>query len=353
VFDAAPEGISPELSSFGVEYIGLSELGTNFQVVGLDNDTIAAGGNINLIFWVYNVGEANADSFNVKVDVINSNNLIDTSYSYFISSLPAESRRRFDINYQTSGARNENRFVISIDSENKVNEYFEDNNFFTKSFYIKDDVIPPAVQITFDEIEVVNGDFVSNKPNIRISLSDESPVPIVDTTALKIYLNEEPVYYGANPLTLNYTINPTNPKFIAEYKPELEDGEYLLRVVAKDPNGNTADSASSEVYFVVSSETKLHQVYNYPNPFANETYFTFRLSQIPEEVKIRIYTIAGRMIKEIVRKSSELNYDLNKIYWDGKDEDGDVIANGTYLYKMIIKDADKVESVTQKLSKVK
>ncbi len=129
----------------------------------------------------------------------------------------------------------------------------------------------------------------------------------------------------------------------------MKTGEYLLSVVARDPNGNLADSASSEVYFVVSSETKLMEVYNYPNPFSNDTYFTFRLSQIPEEIKIRIYTIAGRMIKEIVRKSSELNYDLNKIYWNGKDEDGDNIANGTYLYKMIMKDSEKVESVIQKL----
>ena len=59
------------------------------------------------------------------------------------------------------------------------------------------------------------------------------------------------------------------------------------------------------------------------------------------------------MIKEITKKSSELNYDLNKVFWDGKDEDGDTIANGTYLYKMIMKDADKVESVTQKLVIVK
>lgn len=95
------------------------------------------------------------------------------------------------------------------------------------------------------------------------------------------------------------------------------------------------------------------EVYNYPNPFANETYFTFRLSQIPDEVKIRIYTVAGRLIKEITKKASELNYDLNKVFWDGKDEDGDTIANGTYLYKMIMKDADKVESVTQKLVIVK
>jgi hypothetical protein len=345
---------SPKIQSLGVNYIATPELGTNFQVVGVDNDTIPAGGSVNLSFWVYNVGEADADSFNVKVDVVNQNNTSSNIFSETVSTLAADSRKRFDINYQPAADNDsEKRFVINIDSDNKVNEYFEDNNFFTKSFYIQSDEIPPAVKITFDELEVIDGDFVSNNPTIKIALSDESPVPIIDTSAVKIYLNEDPIYYGANPLTLNYTINSGNPKFVAEYKPNLADGDYLLRVVAKDPSGNIADSASSEVYFVVSSDTKLMEVYNYPNPFSNDTYFTFRLSQIPEEVKIRIYTIAGRMIKEIARKSSELNFDLNRIYWDGRDEDGDVIANGTYLYKMIMKDADKVESVTQKLSKVK
>ena len=348
-FNATPEGVSPELSSFGIDYVGLPELGTNFQVVGVGNDTIPAGGNINLAFWVYNVGEANADSFIVKVDVVNSNNLIDTTYTYFVNSLTADSKRKFDISYQAYGADNEKQFIINIDSENKVLEYFEDNNFFTKVFYILPDLISPTLQITFDEIEVVNGDFVSKNPNIKIALSDESPIPILNESSIKVFLNEEPV----DTSELAYNFSSINPKVIVTYKPELEDGDYLLRVVAKDPNGNLTDSASSEVYFVVSSETALQQVYNYPNPFANETYFTFRLSQIPEEIKISIYTIAGRMIKEIVKKSSELNYDLNKIYWDGRDEDGDVIANGTYLYKLLMKNDDKVESVTQKLVIVK
>jgi hypothetical protein len=347
--NASPEGISPELSSLGVNYIGLPELGTNYQVVAVDNDTIPAGGNVTFSFWVYNVGEANADSFNVKVDVINQNNTSSTIFNQLVSSIPSNGKMKFDVNYQALGTDNEKRFLINIDPENKISEYYKDNNFFTKSFYVKPDLIPPTVKITFDEAEVLNGDYVSKNPDIKIALSDDSPVPITDTTAIKIYLNERPIYYAANSSILSHSINSSNPKFIADYKPELEDGEYLLRVVARDPNGNLADSASSEVYFVVSSQSKLMQVYNYPNPFSNDTYFTFRLSQIPEEIKIRIYTIAGRMIKEIVKKSSELNYDLNKIYWDGKDEDGDNIANGTYLYKMIMKNADKVESVIQKL----
>ncbi|MCK7528255.1 MAG: hypothetical protein MZV64_67125 [Ignavibacteriales bacterium] len=55
----------------------------------------------------------------------------------------ANDRRKFDINYQPAiDNDSEKRFVINIDSENKVTEYFEDNNFFTKSFYIQSDEIP-------------------------------------------------------------------------------------------------------------------------------------------------------------------------------------------------------------------
>ncbi len=335
---------TPLLKSIGVNFIPPPELAINYQVVAVDNDTIPAGGNINLSFWVYNVGEANADSFNVKVDVVNQNNTSSTIFNEMVTSLAANSRRKFDISYQPTGSDNEKRFIINIDPENKINEYFEDNNFFTKSFFVKPDFVSPVVKIMFDDNEVIDGDYVSNNPDIKIMLSDDSPVPITDPNLVKVYLNVEEVN-RQELIDSTFSINQT-----ISYRPNLEDGDYLLSVIAKDNNGN-ADT--SEVYFVVSSETKLMEVYNYPNPFANETYFTFRLSQIPEEVKIRIYTIAGRMIKEIVKKSSELNYDLNKIFWNGRDEDGDVIANGTYLYKMIMKNADKIESVTQKLVIVK
>lgn len=352
-FNANTEGISPELLLLGVDYVSLSEVGTNYQVVGINKDTILSGENVNLTFWVYNVGEANSDSFNVKVDVLNANNTLDTSYNYNSISIAAGSKKKFDVNYSPYGSDTEKKFVINIDPENNVKEYFRDNNFFTKSIFIQKDVAAPTLKITFDETEVIDGDFVSNKPDIRIALSDDSPIPITDTASIKIYLNEKPVYYGDAKNNISYSTSTNNPKFAVDYKPELEDGDYLLRVVGKDLSGNIADSASSEVYFVVSSETKLHQVYNYPNPFADETYFTFRLSQIPQEIKIKIYTIAGRMIKEIVRNSSELNFDLNKIYWNGRDEDGDIIANGTYIYKVFIRNEDKVESVTQKLVIVK
>jgi hypothetical protein len=51
--------------------------------------------------------------------------------------------------------------------------------------------------------------------------------------------------------------------------------------------------------------------------------------------------------------ASDLSYDFNKIYWNGKDEDGDDLANGVYLYKVIISAGDKTEDVIQKLAIVR
>jgi flagellar hook assembly protein FlgD len=140
---------------------------------------------------------------------------------------------------------------------------------------------------------------------------------------------------------------------VVDYNPELEDGEYTLKVLWRNTNGEIVDSGGVQKSFLVSSEAKIMDVYNYPNPTKGETHFTFRLTQIPEEIKIKIYTIAGRLIREMAFTSSALRYDFNKIYWDGKDQDGDQIANGVYLYKVIMKAGDKTEDVTQKLAIVR
>ena len=77
-------------------------------------------------------------------------------------------------------------------------------------------------------------------------------------------------------------------------------------------------------------------VYNYPNPFARETYFTFKLTQIPDDLKIRIFTVTGRLIKEIDKKAYELNYDFNRIHWDGRDQNGELVPPGIYIMRLVL-----------------
>ena len=102
------------------------------------------------------------------------------------------------------------------------------------------------------------------------------------------------------------------------------------------------------------NELVIREVYNYPNPFSSNTYFTFQHNLTdPLNVKIKIYTVAGRVIKEI--ESFNVNDKFVKIEWNGKDEDNNKIGNGTYLYKLIVEtvNGEYKENLLGKLAVIK
>lgn len=346
-----PDGTSPLIKAVKINYDLLSELATNYQVVSISDDTVTVGEDVSLLFYVYNVGESKADSFNVKVEVINEDNSRQTIFMQRIDSLNSDERKFFEITHNTSSGSGSKSFLISIDSDNEIRELFEDNNFFNIPFYVQPDTSTPSIIVTIDGGDILDGEYISPQPVIHIEMTDESLLPITDPNSVMIYLNDELIPSDTSIIT--YQFSTTNPKVVVDFTPTLADGEYLMKILWRDSEGNIVDSSGVEKFFLVSSETKILYVYNYPNPTSGETNFTFKLTQIPEEIRIKIFTIAGRLIKELKYTSSDLKFDFNKLYWDGRDEDGDVLANGVYFYKVIMKDGSKSEEVTQKLAIVK
>ncbi len=81
----------------------------------------------------------------------------------------------------------------------------------------------------------------------------------------------------------------------------------------------------------------------------NDTYFTFDYysDKNPPSCRIKIYTVAGRLVQEL---KAPVKVGFNQIYWNGRDSDGDVMANGIYLYKVILEDASRTETSIQKLA---
>ncbi len=352
-FNASTDKQSPILNSLGVDYDMVPELGTNYQVVSLSQNTVTQGEDVNLKFYVYNVGESVAENFKVKVEVIKTDNSREKVFEQTVDSIGAGKRKLFKVSYNTTSFYGSRTFAISIDSDNKIPELFEDNNFYNIPFYVQGDTTKPNLSLTIDGNDIFDGEYISETPEIIIELNDPSLVPISDTSSVSIFLNNRLVSYKENPDILNIHYSSSNPKVVVNYNPVLEDGEYKLKIFGKDANGNIADSSGITKSFIVQSTPKILDIYNYPNPMTNNTYFTFKLTQIPDEVRIIIYTIAGRMIKEIKLNSSQLNYDLNKIYWNGRDDDSDEIANGTYLYKVIMSIDGKKLVQTKKLAIVK
>ncbi|HSW54928.1 MAG TPA: C25 family cysteine peptidase, partial [Ignavibacteriaceae bacterium] len=342
---------SPVFKEIGVNFIPVPELATNYQVVSSSADSVTIGEDIGLSFYVYNVGESKADSFDVKVEVINEDNSRQTIFTQQVDSLKPDDRKLFEVLYNTSSGSGAKTFLINIDSDNHIRELFEDNNFFSVPFFIKPDTTKPVITLTIDGNDILDGEYVASNPTIHIELNDESLLPITDPSSVMVYLNDELIPVDTS--IINYQFSETNPKVTVDFTPVLTDGEYAMKILWKDSGGNIVDSSGVEKFFLVSNEAKLLNVYNYPNPSKGETHFTFKLTQIPEEIRIKIFTIAGRLVREIKLSSSELKYDFNKIFWDGRDEDGDVLANGVYLYKVIMKAGNRSEEATQKLAIVK
>lgn len=344
----------PQLNSIEVDYAGIPELGTNYQVVSVSNDSVDSGAKNNLNFYVYNAGESSADSFKVKVQIIKPDNSRNEILNENVISLQSEERKLFKADYENKGMGGNYIFHIEIDPENKINELYKDNNFFDIPFYVRGDtttlsVSPASFTAKYDGVDIMDGEYISNTPNIEMTLNYPVWFPAQDTNAVAFYLDDKKIPYSE--FQINFDNSARVNKYI--FSPELSDGEHLLKVFGINNLGILESIPGYERSFLVLEEAKILNVYNFPNPFKNDTYFTFKLTQIPDEIKIKIFTIAGRLIKEIEKNSSELNYDFNKIFWNGRDEDGDLIANGVYLYKIIMKKGSKTEDVTQKLAVVR
>ncbi|MDV7402940.1 T9SS type A sorting domain-containing protein, partial [Arthrospira platensis SPKY1] len=80
--------------------------------------------------------------------------------------------------------------------------------------------------------------------------------------------------------------------------------------------------------------------YPYPNPFTTSTRFVFTLtgSEIPTDLLIRIFTVSGKLVREVTKEefgTIRIGNNISEFAWDGTDMFGDRLANGVYLYQVL------------------
>ena len=88
-----------------------------------------------------------------------------------------------------------------------------------------------------------------------------------------------------------------------------------------------------------SEELAIERVLNYPNPFTTSTEFFFEHNQSAEflNVLIEVYTVTGKLVKSINTVSNTDGFRNEPISWNGRDDFGDKLATGTYVYKVSVK----------------
>ena len=77
---------------------------------------------------------------------------------------------------------------------------------------------------------------------------------------------------------------------------------------------------------------EIRALHNYPNPSRDRTTLTYELSRDADEVSIAIYTTSGRRIRRLENVPAKKGY--SEVMWDGQDEEGEPLANGTYIYRI-------------------
>ena len=74
---------------------------------------------------------------------------------------------------------------------------------------------------------------------------------------------------------------------------------------------------------------------NYPNPFNPETWIPYHLAQ-RAEVTITIYDTKGTLVRQLALGNQAAGHYAGRgkaAYWDGRNEDGEAVASGIYVYQ--------------------
>ncbi len=128
----------------------------------------------------------------------------------------------------------------------------------------------------------------------------------------------------------------------------LSAGLHSLKIKAWDVLNNSSEYI---LEFTVAKDEELviNHVLNYPNPFTTKTQFWFEHNRPGEDlqVKVQIFTVTGKVVKTIKQTINNAGNRSCEVEWDGRDEYGDKLGRGVYLYRLtvITPDGKKKERV--------
>ena len=70
---------------------------------------------------------------------------------------------------------------------------------------------------------------------------------------------------------------------------------------------------------------------NYPNPFNSGTTINYSLPE-KSDIQIVIYSLLGQPVRTLINSSSHSG--LHNVTWDGRDNKGNAVSGGIYLYRI-------------------
>jgi hypothetical protein len=126
---------------------------------------------------------------------------------------------------------------------------------------------------------------------------------------------------------------------------KIDSGEYVVDT----KKGKTAASLtiSTEDIVVEVEEAAVPTAYalseNYPNPFNPTTTIEFAIP-VAGNVELVIYNINGQKVRTLVNETKDAGF--FHVTWDGRNDLGETVSSGIYLYRLVSGNFNKMEKMT-------
>ncbi|MFC4162261.1 type IX secretion system sortase PorU [Epilithonimonas zeae] len=213
---------------------------------------------------------------------------------------------------------------------------------------------PPAINLYMNNTNFANGGITDQNPMLLACVKDNMGInstgagighditfvldgDIINTTSVNDYFSPG----DGNGCSFGDLKDYQKGSVTFPFK-SLTPGEHQLVFKVWDINNN---STSSTLNFVVKDESEkkltVNRLLNWPNPFTNKTYVQFEHNcDDILDVNVQIYTITGKIVRTLSTSISAEPFlqgfrtPRQAIEWDGKDDFGDTVAKGTYIFKI-------------------
>ena len=362
---------TPQLVDWYVGYDPVSEMVVDAPLFETVIDTVSEGDPLDVSVNVINGGPSAIDSAFVGYTITDRDNRSSLAAIDTLIDLAAGALIVSSATLETIGKVGNNRVTV-VARQSRGPEPAAFNNTAIGSFRVRGDDTPPAFLLTVDgasfpnDPRVINTTddptlpFFSSRPTFQISVTDDNEfLALSDTSVINLTLDNVRIAYTRQDVEFVPGTGSDNEARLI-FTPDFtgEDTTHTLKVWAQDASGNS-EPTKEEPYtlsFRVQTAAEVENLYPYPNPMHNFTTFMFRLrgadASLVDDLRIRVYTISGRPVREFdlldnpgLLEDGGLRIGWNRVVWDGRDEDGDLLATGVYLYKVFFRSEGRDVSV--------
>ena len=272
------------------------------------NDTLAFSSNGTKL---YQGNFYNTINFYIPIEVDNNNLL--KSYIYNESS----------------------NYISSIQCIDSIPILITDNSEFG------DDNEGPEIKMYFNDNQLFNHGLIYSPYNLHIQIKDNLPLNLsgLNFHDIRLWIDDN----QSSSLVLNdYFISDENSDTSGYINVLLPDSlfnknSHIINIEAWDIINN--QSLLSLLLNNNKISENVYNVYNFPNPFSNKTYFTFNLKNAQQIfIRLKIYNKNGSEIISFNEFISEVkNFHTFPPYgWEGIDKQNNKLSNGTYFYNLIV-----------------